>query len=66
MKRLVLKMATTTVLLGLLLTGCSTNKAATDKCKQDKDCKACCKKHGASGNSSGTVNGKYGCRCLGG
>ncbi|MFP6683454.1 MAG: hypothetical protein VB934_02025 [Polyangiaceae bacterium] len=46
--------------------GCSVNEAATKKCNKDKDCAACCKVNGATGNASGTVNGEYGCKCMGG
>ena len=55
-------------LLGALLlcAACGTNEAATKKCKDNKDCAACCKENGASGNASGTVNGVYGCKCMGG
>ncbi len=48
------------------LPGCSKNKAATAKCKDSHDCAACCKAAGATGNASGTVNGVYSCRCMGG
>ena len=51
--------------LGIFAVGCSKNEAATKKCKQAKDCAACCKSEGASGHASGTVNGKYSCKCLG-
>jgi PBP1b-binding outer membrane lipoprotein LpoB len=55
-------------LLGLtvMLAGCSKNEAATEKCKDSQECAECCKKEGASGHASGTVNGKYSCKCLGG
>ena len=52
--------------LAFLAVGCSKNEAATKKCKESKECEACCKAEGASGHASGTVNGKYSCKCLGG
>ena len=52
--------------LAFLASGCGTNEAATKKCKEAQDCEACCKAAGATGHASGTVNGKYSCKCLGG
>jgi hypothetical protein len=52
--------------LALLGTSCSANKKATKKCRKAKDCATCCKDNGATGHASGTVNGKYSCKCLGG
>jgi hypothetical protein len=51
----------------LLLGGASCqNDAATAKCSTSRECAACCTRNGATGNASGTVNGVYGCKCLGG
>lgn len=46
--------------------GCAKNEAATQKCKTSRTCAECCKAAGATGNASGTVNGVYSCRCMGG
>jgi hypothetical protein len=55
--------------LVMTMAGCSKNEAATKKCTSATDkssCEACCKKNGANGYTSATVNGKYSCKCMGG
>jgi hypothetical protein len=67
-KTAVLAMTLGALTLGAGL-GCSTNDAATQKCKgvtDSKECAPCCKKNGASGHATGTVNGKFSCSCMGG
>ncbi|MBW2523786.1 MAG: hypothetical protein JRI23_06405 [Deltaproteobacteria bacterium] len=66
MKRSLTTLGAVLLCLGLLSVGCSKNEAATQKCRQAQDCAACCKQAGATGHASGTVNGKYSCKCLGG
>ena len=51
--------------LALGAAGCGKNERATKKCRASTECAACCSANGASGHASGTVNGKYSCKCLG-
>lgn len=66
MQRCMMKWLRWSILGGLLLLGCSENKAASDKCKTSNAssdlCNECCKQNGANGYKF--INNE--CGCLGG